>query len=53
MMRTTEERVAEVKRRIAEVNRQKQRRTLFLAAGAALVALGITALIPDKSKEEL
>ena len=52
-MRTTEERVAEVKRRIAEVNRQKQRRTLFLAAGAALVALVITVLIPDKSKEEL
>lgn len=53
MMRTTEERVAEVKRRIAEVNRQKQRRTLFLAAGAALMAFVITALIPDKSKEEL
>lgn len=52
-MRTTEEQVAEVKRRITEVNRQKQRRTLFLAAGAAFVALGITALIPDKSKEEL
>lgn len=52
-MRTTEERVAEVKRRIAEVNRQKQRRTLFLAVGAALASLVITALIPDKSKEEL
>lgn len=51
-MRTTEERVAAVKRRIAEVNRQKQRRTLFLVAGAALVALVITALIPDKSKED-
>lgn len=52
-MRTTEERVAEVKRRIAEVNRQKQRRTIFLAVGAALAAAAIAALIPDKSKEGL
>lgn len=53
MMRTSEERGTAVKRRIAEINRQKQRRTIFLAVGAALAAAAIAALIPDKSKEGL
>ena len=44
-MRTTEERVAAVKRRIGEINRQKQRRTLFLVAGAVLAIAVIAALL--------
>ena len=53
MLRTSEERGTAVKRHIAEINRQKQRRTIFLAVGAALAAAAIAALIPDKSKEGL
>ena len=45
MMRTSEERGAAVKRRIAEINLQKQRRTIFLAVGAALAAAAIAAPI--------
>ena len=53
MMRTSEERGAAVKRRIADINLQKQRRTIFLAVGAALAAAAIAAPISDKSKEGL
>lgn len=59
-MMTNEARVAAVMERVrARVQLRKQRRMAgvlvlaALAAGAALVALVITALIPDKSKEEL
>lgn len=53
MMRTTEERVAAVKRRIREINRQNQRRNIFLAAGVMLALAAIVALIPVRAKEEL
>ena len=52
-MRTTEERVAAVKRCIGEINRQKQRRTLFLVASAVLALAAAAALIPVRAKEEL
>lgn len=52
-MRNTEERVAAVNRRVQEINRQKQRRTIFLAAGVMLALAAIAALIPVRAKEEL
>ena len=44
-MRTTEERVAAVKQRGEEINRQRQRRTLFLVASAVLAIAVIAALL--------
>lgn len=52
-MRNTEERVAAVNRRVQEIIRQRQRRTIFLAAGTVLAFAAIAALIPVRAKEEL
>lgn len=52
-MRTTEERVAAVNRRVQEIIWQRQRRTIFLAAGAVLALAATAALIPVRAKEEL
>ena len=52
-MRTTEERVAAVNRRVQEIIRQRQRRNIFLAAGVMLALAAIAALIPVRAKEEL
>ena len=54
MMRTTEERVAAVKRRIGEINRRNRRWAIFAAIGAVLAAAAtIAALIPVRAKEEV
>ena len=54
MMRTTEERVAAVKRRIGEINRRNRRWAIFTAIGAVLAAAAaIATFIPVRAKEEV
>ena len=45
MMRTTEERVAAVKRRIGEINRRNRRWAIFAAIGAVLAAAAAIAAL--------